>query len=116
MLKCCNCQCLTKETISLYDTVDKTHRVIIHGVCKKCGKHKAQLVFFDIRRERFIYENIRQKDISSVIAKYKREPYLSNVITSVRQGSKSNMNWKYHRNGNIYDFNEVLIENAIRKG
>lgn len=59
-----------------------------------------------------MYENIRQKDIQTVIAKYKKEPYLSNVITYVKQGSKSNMNWKYHRNGNIYDFNEVLIEKA----
>lgn len=112
MLKCCNHQCVTTETISLYDTLDKRHRVIIHGICKYCGKQKAQIVYYDIPREKFVYENIRQKDINSVIARYKKEPYLSNVITSVRQGSKANMNWKYHRNGNIYDFNDEFIEKA----
>lgn len=116
LLKCCNRQCVTQETINLYDTIDKRHRVIILGVCKKCGKRKAQLIYFDIPNGVFRYENIRQKDINIVVAKYKQEPYLSNVITSLRQGSRANMNWKYHRNGNIYDFNEVLIGNAIRKG
>ena len=112
MLKCCNRQCFTTETISLYDTVDKIHRVLTHGVCKLCGKEKAQIIYFDIPKQKFIYENIRQKDIKAVISKYKREPYLTNVIMSIKQGSKANMNWKYHRNGNIYDFNEVLIEKA----
>lgn len=105
---------MTTETINLYDTEDKRHRVIIRGKCKVCGKQKAQILYYDTKKEQFIYENIRQKDINTVIAKFKREPYLSNVITSIRYGTKTNMFWKYHKNGNVYDFNEVLIEKLER--
>ena len=34
----------------------------------------------------------------------------NNYPTKIKYGSKDNMNWKYQKDGNMYDFNNVLIQ------
>ena len=111
-LKCCNKLCQLIETVSLYDTETLRHRALVVGRCKnpKCGCIKAEFIYWDTKKERFIYEKIPKDKIKETLDKFKKAPYLVNYNNSKKQGNMANMNWKYHKNGCIYDFNETLIE------
>ena len=111
-LKCCNRLCQILETVPLYDTETRRHRALVVGRCKNpnCGCIKAEFIYWDMNKEKFIYQRIPKDEVKEVIDKFKKSPYLINYQTSKKQGSMANMNWKYQKNGSIYDFNEILIE------
>lgn len=111
-LKCCNRLCQLIETVPLYDTETRRHRALVIGRCKnpKCGCIKAEFIYWDMTKEKFVYQKIPKKDVKEVIEKFKKSPYLINYSTSKKQGTMANLNWKYQKNGNIYDFNDTLIE------
>lgn len=116
-LKCCNKLCQIIETVPLYDTEIRRHRALVIGRCKnpKCGCLKAEFIYWDVKKECFCYEKIPKEKIKEVIDKYKKAPYLVEYATPKKQGSLANMGWKYHKNGCIYNFNEMLIEKLNRE-
>jgi len=111
-LKCCNRLCQLIETVPLYDTETRCHRALVIGRCKnpKCGCIKAEFIYWDKNKEKFVYQKIPKKDVKEVIEKFKKSPYLINYETSKKNGNFANMHWKYQKNGNMYDFNDVFIE------
>lgn len=111
-LKCCNKLCQLIETIPLYDTETRRHRVLSVGRCKnpKCGCVKAEFVYYDITKGKFITQPVPKQEVAKTIEQFKKAPYLNNYPTKIKYGSKDNMNWKYQKDGNMYDFNNVLIQ------
>ena len=108
-ITCCRKSMFEIESILLYDLTEKTHRVLSVYQCRnpKCKNKKATITYFDKIKGKFIKENIPQKNLEKTIQAYKKSPYLSDINKTFKQGSKSNMFWKYQRDGNIYDFNEI---------
>ena len=82
------------------------------GRCKnpKCGCIKAEFIFWDMKKEKFIYQKVPKNELKEVIEKFKKSPYLINYQTSKKTGNMANLNWKYQKNGNMYDFNDTFIE------
>ena len=114
-LKCCNKLCQLIETVPLYDTETRRHRALVVGRCKnpKCGCLKAEFIFWDMKKEKFIYQKVPKNEIKDVLEKFKKSPYLINYQMSKKTGNMANMNWKYQKNGNMYDFNNTFIEKVI---
>lgn len=110
-LKCCNKLCQLIETIALYDTKTQRHRVLIVGRCKnpKCGCLKGEFMYWDTEEQKFIYDKIPKKELKEVITKFKKYPNMIYYKELKKRGTFNNMNWKYQKNGNIYDFNDTLI-------
>ena len=96
-LKCCNKNVQILQNINLFDTTTKTHRVLTIGRCrnKNCGALRAQIVYYDVNKGRFIYETIKKKDVHKTIQRLKEEPYIIDISDGSRQGSYSNQNWIY---------------------
>ena len=112
-LKCCNKICQLVESIALYDTEKQKHRVLVVGRCKnpKCGCLKGEFIYWDNIKQRFFHEQIPKQNLKEIITKFKKFPNLTYIRTDkIRYGSMSNMHWKYQKNGNIYDFNNILVE------
>lgn len=109
-LKCCNRLCQLIETIALYDTETQIHRALVIGRCKnpKCGSLRGEFICWDRVQGKFVYTKIPKAELKAVITKFKQSPFLV-YQKNAKFGTMSNMNWKYQRNGNIYDFNETLI-------
>lgn len=110
-LKCCNKLCQVIETITLYDTETQIHRALVVGRCKnpKCGTLKGEFMYWDRVKGKFIYEKIPRNELKSVITKFRKSPFLV-YQSKTKYGSMANMNWKYQKNGNVYDFNNIFIE------
>ena len=110
-LKCCNKICQLLESVPLLNTANKVHRVLVIGRCKnpKCGCLKGEFIYWDKIQKKFIHESIPKKNLREIIQKYKKLPFLD-YQKGVKYGTMANMNWKYQKNGNIYDFNNVLIQ------
>lgn len=111
-LKCCNKICQLVESIALFDTEKQKHRVLVVGRCKnpKCGCLKGEFIYYDVRKEHFLHEAIPKNKLREIVSKFKKFPNLTYVNDKIRFGSLANMNWKYQKNGGIYDFNNTLIE------
>lgn len=112
-LKCCNKICQLVESIALYDTEKQKHRVLVVGRCKnpKCGCLKGEFIYWDSLRERFFHEQIPKQHLREIVTKFKKFPNLTYISTDkIKNGSFNNMNWKYHKNGCIYDFNNTLVQ------
>lgn len=107
------------ETINLYDTETNIHRVLTVARCKnpKCGCLKAQLIYWDKKKQKFIYQNIKSKDVHKVVEEYKKKPYLSSsAFQKIKQGCRENMNWKYQKDGSVYDLNGTNYGKANEYG
>lgn len=113
-LKCCNRLCQLIETVPLYDTETRKHRALVVGRCKnpKCGCIKAEFMYWDTVKGKFIYQPIPKNEVAKTIEQYKKAPYLNNYPSKIKYGSKDNMNWKYQKDGSIYDFNNVMVGKA----
>ena len=111
-LKCCNKVCQLLESIPLYDTETQRQRVLVVARCKnpKCGCIKGEFIYWDIAKKVFIHEMIPKKKLREVISKFKKFPGLTYYKELKKRGTFNNMNWKYQKNGKIYDFNNTLIE------
>lgn len=110
-LKCCNKVCQLLESIPLYDIENQRHRVLVIARCKnsKCGCLKGEFIYWDLQKSKFIHEKIPKQELKDVITKFKRYPNLKYIKETKKRGTFNNMNWKYQKNGNIYDFNNTLI-------
>lgn len=110
-LKCCNKVCQLLESIPLFDTETQRQRVLVVTRCKnpKCGCLKGEFIYWDMSKQTFIHESIPKKELREVISKFKKFPNLTYYKELKKRGSFNNMNWKYSKNGNIYDFNDTLI-------
>lgn len=110
-LKCCNKLCQLIETITLYDTITQRHRVLVIGRCKnpKCGCLKGEFIYWDTKEGKFIHNSIPKSDLKEVIARFKKYPNLTYQKDTKKRGSFTNMNWRYQKNGSMYDFNDMLI-------
>lgn len=110
-LKCCNKVCQLLESIPLFDTETQRQRVLVVARCKnpKCGCLKGEFIYWDMNKQIFIHEGIPKKELREVISKFKKFPNLTYYKELKKRGSFNNMNWKYSKNGNIYDFNDTLI-------
>lgn len=109
-LKCCNKMCQIIEEVDLVDIIGKTHRLLIIGRCRnnKCNALKAQLLYYDIKKEKFIYENIKSDNIRKVINEYKTNPYFT--IKEEKQGSYQNQNWIYGKTLLKKESNKIFVE------
>lgn len=110
-LKCCNKVCQIIEEIDLLDIIGKTHRLLIIGRCKnpKCGALKAQILYYDTVLNKFIYKNIKSKNIKKTINEIKNNPLMS-IITKDKQGSYQNQNWIYGKTINRKEGSTTYIE------
>lgn len=107
-MKCCNRVIKEhKEEIILFDVGQHINRFIRVYDCTHCGRERAELRYYDQEKGKFIYDTPKAKHTKDFIEKFKKEKYLTNVITHIKIGSKGNMNWLYQNNGAIYDFNGV---------
>ena len=52
---------------------------------------------------------IPKNELREVISKFKKFPGLVYYKEIKKRGTFNNMNWKYQKDGNIYDFNDTLI-------
>lgn len=111
-LKCCNKVCQLIESVPLFDTKTQRHRVLVVARCKnpKCGCIKGEFIYWDTVKEICIHEQIPKKELREVISKFKKFPNMTYYKETKKRGTFSNMNWKYQKNGNIYDFNNTLIQ------
>lgn len=111
-LKCCNKVCQLIESITLMDTITQKHRVLVVGRCKnpKCGCLKGEFIFWDSLKGKFIHERIPKSELKNIINKFKQFPNLIYYKEVKKRGTFNNMNWKYHKNGKIYDFNNTFVE------
>ena len=116
-LKCCNRVCQLVESIPLYDLENHKHRVLVIGRCKnpKCGCLKGEFIYYDKKKGKFIHHPIASSEIAATIKKYRKAPYLAVYSSKIKYGTMGNMNWKYHKNGCMYDFNNVLLEKLERE-
>lgn len=115
-MKCCGRELKNpKRVINLLDTQNYTHRIIRLYECTHCSNLKAQLQKYDIKNKRFDYESPKSKYLAEWLRTYEKEPYTENIILILKQGTKSNMNWKYGRLRNIYDFNGTNYGKYIAK-
>ena len=116
-LKCCNKVCQLVESIALYDTEKQKHRVLVVGRCKnpKCGCLKAEFIYYDVTQGKFIHRSVPTAEVAATIKKFQKAPFLSVYSTKIRYGTMGNMHWKYHKNGCMYDFNNVLLEKLERE-
>lgn len=110
-LKCCNKLCQIIETIALFDTENQRHRLLVVGRCKnpKCGALKGEFVYWDRKQQKFIYVSIPKNELKNTITKFKKLPFLV-YEKNHKYGTLANMSWTYHKNGKIYDFNDVIIQ------
>jgi hypothetical protein len=106
-LKCCGKDIKQFETLFLYDTIDLTSRCVYIGCCPNCGAKIVEYIYYDASKRHYNRHRPKRKDVEKFLREIKTNPYLT-VSKDFKRGSKSNMNWYYQRNGNIYDFNEVL--------
>lgn len=115
-LKCCNRNCQLVQSIPLYDTEKQKHRVLVVGRCKnpKCGCLKAEFVYYDLSKGKFLHHPIPADEIAATVKKFQKAPYLAVYSSKIRYGTMQNMQWKYHKNGCMYDFNNVLLEKLQR--
>lgn len=116
-LKCCNRVCQLVKSIPLYDTDNQKCRVLTVGRCKnpKCGCLKAEFVYYDVTKGKFLHQLIPTNEIAATVQKFQQAPYLNVYSDKIKYGTRQNMQWKYHKNGCIYDFNNVLIEKLQHK-
>lgn len=110
-LKCCNKICQLIESVPLYDTETQRQRVLVVARCKnpKCGCLKGEFIYWDMKKSKFIHEMIPKNELREVISKFKKFPGLVYYKEIKKRGTFNNMNWKYQKDGNIYDFNDTLI-------
>ena len=94
-IKCCNRQCQILEEIDLWDTVGQTHRFLVIGRCRneKCGALKAQLIYYDLVKQKFVHETIKGPDIKKTIDLLKSNPDVQ--IKNDKQGNYQDQNWIY---------------------
>lgn len=96
-LKCCNRNVQILKTINLFDTITKTHRVLTVGRCKNpnCGALRAQILYYDVNKGKFIHETIKKKDVQKTIQMLQQEPYITDTSDGSKQGSYGNQHWIY---------------------
>lgn len=97
LLKCCNKAVQILEQIDLYNTKNQTHRILVIGRCKNpnCGALKAQIVYYDKNLGKFVYENIKSKEIANTIKTIKENPELKLSDLDEKDGSYSKLHWIY---------------------
>lgn len=97
--------------INLYDTQKYSERILKIWQCPVCLGLKALVEQYNNFTKRYEYDKPKnKKKTAEFIRQYEKEPYIEFIPVSIKQGTFSAMHWKYQRNGNIYDFNECLIE------
>ena len=108
-LKCCNKNVQIIEEIDLFDTKDQTHRFLVIGRCQNpnCGALKAQIIYYDIKQNKFIYEKIKNKELAYTIKTLKQNPFLKVSDLEVNSINYSNINW-------IYGLTKITKEKNIR--
>lgn len=116
-LKCCNKFCQIIKSVPLYDTEQQKHRVLAVGRCKnsKCGCIKAEFIYYDIVKGKFIHHPIATDKVAEVVEAYEKAPYLAIFPSKTQYGTIGNMYWKYQKNGCKYDFNGLLLEKLDRE-
>lgn len=94
-LKCCGRNVQIIKEIDLFDTKSQTHRFLIIGRCRnpKCGVLRAQIIYFDVNKGKFIRETIKSKDVHDTIKSLQDNPFLQLNDLSEKEGSYSNQNW-----------------------
>lgn len=96
-LRCCRKKCQIIESIPLYDTNSKKHRVLVVGRCRneKCNALKAEFIYYDIYQGRFLTQSIKKDKIKEIIDVCKNEPSVLEIENNLKNGSKYNQNWVY---------------------
>lgn len=94
-LKCCGRNVQIIKEIDLFDTKSQTHRFLIIGRCRnqKCGVLRAQIIYFDINKGKFIRETIKSKDVHDTIKSLQDNPFLQLNDLNKKEGSYGNQNW-----------------------
>lgn len=112
-MKCCGREILDlSDDFYIFDNMEFSDRHVTAGFCtntKKCGQFVAQLLQYDKKKNKYDREKKTGKNAEKKLKFWKDNRYIE-VFKTPKQGVKSNMDWLYQQNGNIYDFNGTLRE------
>lgn len=111
-MECCNVLFKSHEKFVLYPTLEFNDRIMQHGICPKCNAWIVELIEKRYDGKKFITRATKSKALK-LYNKYEKEINKTAIVKKLKQGSKSNMAWRYGltvpiKNGyNVYsvDFN-----------
>lgn len=111
-LKCCNKNVQILKEVDLFDTKSQTHRFLVIGRCKNpnCGALRAQIIYFDVRKGKFVKETIRSKDVKATIDSLQNNPFLQLGDLNPKEGSLAKLNWVYGKTKLVQENEQTYIE------
>ena len=105
-LKCCNKEILLTQVRYFLGDKDYPKRYLEWGICPICKADRAILHREDNKGE---YKPLKPNKVKNSLKFVKdlleKEQFLDFVLLKVKNGTKSNMYYKYNDNGIIKDFN-----------
>lgn len=111
MLYCCSAYFSAERKLRLYDNLTHKNRVLEVGQCPKCKVLKVQIKQYRIEDGKYSERKPKKaKDVAKFIRKYEKEAYYEIPDFNVKNGSLSNMGWKYAdaaKSSWVKDFNNV---------
>lgn len=111
-LKCCNKNVQILKEVDLFDTKSQTHRFLVIGRCKNpnCGALRAQIIYFDVHKGKFVKEAIRSKDVKATIDSLRNNPFLQLGDLNPKEGSLAKLNWVYGKTKLVQENEQTYIE------
>lgn len=102
--------CQIIEEVDLRDVQEKTHRLLIVGRCKnpKCGALRAQILSYDKKKQKFVYETLKGSDLKRKIDELKNNPSL--IMGSEKQGTYQNQHWIYGKTKYEKQNGQTIVE------
>lgn len=111
LLYCCSAYFSAERKLRLYDNLTHKNRVLEVGQCPKCKALKVQIKQYRIEDGKYSERKPKKaKDVAKFIRKYEKEAYYEIPDFNVKNGSLSNMGWKYAdaaKSSWVKDFNNV---------
>ena len=111
MLYCCSAYFSAERKLRLYDNLTHKNRALEVGQCPKCKALKVQIKQYRIEDGKYSERKPKKaKDVAKFIRKYEKEAYYEIPDLNVKNGSLSNMGWRYAdaaKSSWVKDFNNV---------
>ena len=111
LLYCCNGYFSAERNLRLYDNTTHKNRVLEIGQCPKCKALKVQIKQYRISDGKYCERKPKKsKDVAKFIRKFEKEAYYEIPDLRVKNGSLSNMGWRYvdaSKSLWVKDFNNV---------
>ena len=111
LLYCCSAYFSAERKLRLYDNLTHKNRVLEVGQCPKCKALKVQIKQYRIEDGKYSERKPKKaKDVAKFIRKYEKEAYYEIPDLNDKNGSLSNMGWRYAdaaKSSWVKDFNNV---------